>query len=553
MHSDKDQVKKDVKASLDKLREKGNLKRGRQRRVVAVDPFRDELTKGNSSKQVRRTVEINDTADAMSRDNPVAFYTKFSKFALDAANLPFATPLGVQLNFPVSGTEPYYVPGVMVIEFIPTCGISTNFESAINRSSIRFYTYLRSNQKASGQYDHQDITMMELGMDSAYMFHAACRRAYGIIKNFTPVNRYYAETLVNAMGFNYSDLLLHLQDFRGYINTLAYSLGQYALPANITLFQRHQWMCEGYYTDSISTRAQTYVFVPKGFWQYDNTVETGSQLTFKQWAQSGPMTFSSIVSFGNDLVNAISNEEDFSVISGDIYNFYGGDTFKLPYTDENYVIYPAYSEVVLSQIENLTITEVNNLMTLTVSQNPTVNNGAIIFDPVISGGSAMYRLSMNFHHDSPSSEDVIEASRLMAVPDTNSYNSTTDTYHLLECGTELVHRCTIIKYSGPGLPLSSFPLTRNVLSYDVGKPTAQPQLNLLKWVSNVSQFDWAPGAVIRWYSSTDTSFTPTIIGNTWDIDNFSFVSNQYLSMIHTACLFSLFEVGDNGETVVSGR
>lgn len=525
------------------LRARGDKLQGRQKFVTATDPFRRQLTDRNSSRGARREAEIADTAAVLARDNPVAFYTKFSKFSRDAATLPFALPVGEP--FTVSEVAPIQtsVPGVMRLQFIPAIGVSTDFTSPINRSSIRFYTYLRANQKASASYDHQDITMMEVAMDSAYMFHAHLTRMYKVVRDFTPVNEYYSRALITAMGGIFDDLKKNLQDFRAYINTLAYNLGQYALPKGITMFERHRWMCEGLYTDGPTSKAQTYLFVPAGFWLYDNTVTTGSQCTFKEYLPAGntpkQYTTAQLMEFGDVLLNAISNDSDFSVISGDIYNYYGGETFKLPYLNENDAILPSYQEVVLSQIENATIVGAIDRSSLVISQNPTVNAGAILFQPAITPSYYFYAQPfMNFHHDSPTPDDVIEASRLMAFVENNK---------VVACGTEIICQADIFGVNPDTKGFRSNQLANTILIAE-GTTSQTRMVSMIFDLLMVAQFDWAP--CIRFYfKNGDDPWK--LVGWTWDIDNFSYVDRKYIEMIHRACLFSLFEVGDNGEDVVT--
>lgn len=535
-----------------KFTAKGDRKQGRQQSQFP-DPYRSEMTDENSTKGQRRAVEISDSAAVLARDNPVAYYTKFSKFAMDSAKLPFSMPLGSEVS--VQGNDEvytWYVPGVMRIRFTPTIGVSDDFSSPINRSSNRFYTYLRSNQKASGKYNHQDITMMEVAMDSCYMFHALLTRIYKIVRDFTPVNQYYPRALVAACGAIYDDVKANLQDFRSYINAYAYNLGQYAMPANVTLFDRHRWMCEGLYTDSSSTRAQTYIFVPDGFWLYDNTVETGSQCTFLQYLTPGPSagqhTVAELMTMGNQLLNAVSGDEDFAYISGDIYNFFGGDVYKLPYLNENDAVLPSYSEIVLSQIENATVTGPLLPSSLVISQNPSVNEGAIIFKPAIDttltyvthNYSGAQGVPMNFHHDSPSSEDVIEASRLMVTLDL-SMTAITVKY----CATEIVTTLDVFSRNPATGAYRSNPVYSNTLEVNESNLTLASMIGLLTDVSHLAQFDWAP-QVELFTVGTDLT-NRSFVGSTWDIDNYDQIKEQYLKNIHMACLFSLFEVGNNRE------
>lgn len=528
-----------------KFREKGDRTQGRQRSVNG-DPFDADATKRDSTKDQRRMEDAIDAALA-SRSNPLSYYTKYSKFVLDAAKLPFAKPVGtlttVADDVPSATNTSFYVPGVATIDFVPAIGVSSDFSSAINRSSIRFYTYLRSNQKASAAYDHQDITMMEVAMDSCYMYHGLMRKIYSVVNSFTPVNEYYSRCVIAALGVDFDDIKSNLQDFRAYINAFGYSLGQYALPKGITLFDRHRWMVEGIYTDSESVKAQSYMFVPQGFWQYDNTVSTGSQCVYKEWLGSGSTinyhTFAQMVEFGDGLLNAVSNEEDFSIISGDIYNFYGGSVYTLPYVDENFAIVPTYDKTVLSQIENATIVGPLRNTTakpLVISQNPSVNAGAIIFEPWTAGGINPGDTFMNFHWDSPEPGDVIEASRLMVTVAPAVSGQTG--LQITGCGTEI---CTGLRIWSRNPATGAFSFT----NYNEGTivMTKSSAINDLTRVVTLAQCDWAPNFHIYWGDGSANRF----IGMTWDIDNFDQIPKYYLDNIHLGCLLSLFEVGTNTE------
>lgn len=506
---------------------------------------------GRGNKSQREDEEIIDTAGrAMkSRKNDVSWYTdKFPTFAKDAATLPFAQPLGSIVELTTDGNDPIATPGVMAIHFYPTIGVSNDWTSPINRSSIRFWTYLRSIQKASGPYDHQDITMMVLAIDSCIMFHSLMRRIYGLVNAFTPINEYYPRGLMLANGISFDDIRANLQDFRAYINSFAYNLGQYVLPADIDLFDRHRWMCEGLYVDSSAAKAQTYMFVPRGFWKYDNTVSTGSQLTYVDWIGSAASptlhTFSAIKSFGDNLINAISNEQDFTYISGDMHAFYGDKVFRVDYTEEMFRVIPSYNETVLSQIENCMIagTWASNY-TPKITQNPQLNAGAIVFQPELNFPSMMGTVKsiMNFHWDSPTPDQVLEATRLMFLP------SRTLSHTIVSCGTEIVCAAWIWQINPATGAFRANPITSSTMSVTAASSdatqftiTAQNFQNL----TLIGEFDWAP--MIRTWkqittaSGDDQYIEPNIVA---DLDNWSVVNDDYLTNIHTAVLYNLFNIG----------
>lgn len=542
--SSKEQRGKDGKPITWNNKPSGN-KQGKQQSVNNFKPYKT----GQGNKKDRQFEEAADTI-LKSESNPLQYYTKYSKFAEDAATIPFSLPVGTPFEFTVDNlTTKWAVPGIMRIVFSPTVGVARDYTSAINRSSTKFFTYLRSNQKASGPYDHQDITMMELSLDSAYMFHAMCCRIYETMNAVTPVNEYYTRALIASQGVSFTSIQSNMQDFRSWINQYAYNLGQFAMPKGITLFDRHRWMCSNYFTDGKSSKAQTYIFVPRGFWKYDNTVETGSQLTLVPYASQSSSstagtlyTYEQLVEMGNSLLNAFAGDEDFQYISGDLYNFYGGDMYQVPYLEEKDLLVPLYDETVLSQIENAVILG-DFAQSPVISQNPTVNNGAIIFNPQFKASGIIHGTPINFHWDSPTPGEIIEATRLSAVI-SPKVDASGNEVELLACGTELVNWLDVYQIN----PATGSPRFNSIASQSIAisDDTHTSVVSGLTDILHLAQFDWAPLVMVFEAATSGASLGAyTFRGLTWDIDNFQIIADNYLEQIHNACLWSLFEVGNN--------
>lgn len=505
---------------------------------------------GKGGKQDRREEEIADTGYAMSRSNPYSFYNKFSQFAEDAGRISFARPLGAVYDIKIHNVSSVRAaaPGVMRIAFAPSIGVSNDFDSPINRSSINYYARIRSTQKAFGDYDHQDLTMMMLAIDSAIMYHALGRRIYGLLTDMTPLNKYYPRALVAACGVSFPNTQKNIQDFRAFLNEFALQIEQYALPKNIELFNRHSWMCEGLYVDSESTRAQTYMFVPTGFWQYDNTVSSGSQLVWKQYlgrtvATPAQYTVEQFMDFGRELITAMSNDADFATMSGDLYAYYGGDILRLPYIDEKYAILPKYDKTVLSQIENATIAGVwPSGKDPVISQNPSVNNGAILFQPTVISSITpiVENVRMNFHWDSPSSQDVMEASRLITtLGDETSAGS--GEFKVKSCGSEIVQWLDVYN-TNPDTNGIRFFRIQQMTQYFQNTETGSKVAELLGNILYLANFDWSPRIEVLRYHNDATPDYWTYSGSTWDLDNFTDIGDEYMEYLNTAALYSLFNI-----------
>lgn len=487
-----------------------------------------------------------------SNTNDVSWYSKYGEFARDAATIPFSRPLGTPIDVFSDDTitennQAGSTPGIMRIGFAPCIGNSKDYTSPINKSSIQYFTYQRSIQKASWDYDHQDVTIGLLALDSCYMFHALMRRAYNTMNLFTPLNMYYPRALVRAMGFDFDDIFNKMAEFRAYINEFGLRLQQYVMPDNFTLIDRHQWMCSGIYTDSHSSRAQTYVFTPDVFWKYNST---NGSLSSKGWvslttdpSSAGVLIYhklNDVIEFGDDLMNAISNDEDLAFISGDMYNMFGRGR-AVPVVNDLDTIVPSYDNTVLTQIENATVMGYFYPQQ-TITQDPTVNNGAIISTiRVVANNSevdnAAKRVVINMHEDQPTPAMVMEATRLTATSVVEKTENETFVY-IDRCGTEFVTQLKILSYT-KGSTTTGPTLNTTGTASSVIHVLSTDYLTRLAFISDISQFDWAP---LMFITADDSAGRPISVGAVADIDNFTSIEDPQLSMLHTAALYSLFDI-----------
>lgn len=525
---------------------------------------RKPMRTGTGNKNQRRDEEMVDTAlkQYKSTSNPYAWYANFPNYAKDVATIAFGLPLGQPLN--IGRGDVITAGGVMNLWFCPSIGYSSDLTSPINRQATRFYTYLRSIQRAASSYDSADVMMYMIAMDSLYTYWAYLRRAYGVAQLFTPTNKYYPRRLLQAMGIDPS-IANNLADFRAFINRFALNIGRFAMPKNFDIIQRHMWMTSGLYVDSQTTRAQTYMFTPSILFKYNNTVTTGSQLEGQALASftTTPVSrdLTSLIAYANILLNAVENDEDTMNISGDIYRAYGpGGLMTVEETPDNYAIVPIYDETVLSQIENAVIagypaatTSSSELTMPVITQDPSVNGGAIIFTPTVRsrptviGSNAganipvLYDKSViNMHMDSPTPEQVMEATRLVVSANTTaSLIGAGDTsVALTACGTDIINYVEIAVFN-PDNPAAVRLLNfnTNTIWYELSTGTIANTAGF-DLMGIINQFDWAPMLYLASYSGTTGNVTQIEA----DIDNITALSYQQLGYIHEAALLSVLDI-----------
>lgn len=414
------------------------------------------LPTGKGGKNARRFEEAADTEYKMSSSNDKSWYGRYKQLADDSGSISFGQPLGKVMSLPIiagmNNPSVGWTPsqpnvsgaGIARINWVPGIGVSLNKQSPINRAALNIFVTLRSKQKAAHDYDSQDMMMGIMAVDSAYILFAVGRRLYGTARGLqTPENYYYTRTLIQAQGFDPDDVVKNLAKLRTYCNYYRSALEKYTLPNDLDLSDRHMWMCDGVYVDADNTRAQTFIFVPEYVYKYDNTVATGSQLIPVQFADN--MTVDQYIAMCEAVLEAINGDDDIGWICGDLYAAYGSKAMRpLSEISDTYTVIPAYNEEVLAQITNIKFVGRFNSDTVHITQNPSVNAGAILWDPHFSlidvnfgnrvwVGHMTHQTLINAHkgHDPL---DVIEMTRLTPLAGSIFEGGW---YSLSACGSEV--------------------------------------------------------------------------------------------------------------------
>lgn len=324
-------------------------------------------------------------------------------------------------------------------------------------------------------------------MDNLYSYIAYLKRVYGVANTYSYTNRYYPQAVLNSMGVNFEDITSNLADFRAAINVLAVKVGSMCVPASMSYFAKHMWMYDGYYLDSNQDKAQTYLFVPDGFFQFQLDQDGAGSLFYApmnyqagslvptEVDQTALLTYSDLIAYGNALLNPIISNEDMNIMSGDILKAFGADNlYKVQGINELYTVLPSYDEEVLQQIENLSLIGSYVEETATLTQNKAVGGGWFSFTPSFAHpyafpdsvsthpGYNVYLANnfINFHHDQVSPADTMEASRMSNIAHSVNYEENTLEYHTL--GSEVAMYAYIYYYSMWG---NTWALTRSRTLY----------------------------------------------------------------------------------------
>lgn len=403
-----------------------------------------------------------------SKPNDPRWYSLNDQLLFDTANVPYSWPLGNRLNLGPygAGLNNIAIPGVFALHVMPTIGISKDGNSPVNTAARNIYSYVRHANSGGRNYDSPDLMMYMLAMDSLYSYISFLKRIYGAVNTYNPENYYYPRAVVDAMNVDFDDIQQNLADFRAYVNMLCVKVGSLCIPASMSYMAKHMWMYSGLYSDSVSAKAQTYLFVPYGFLKWNrNTSTQATELTFEPFTgrTSGKWKRADLYALGERLFNAVIAEEDVGIISGDILKAFGPQNlFKLEQISETYTVLPSYEQEVLDQIQNLTMvgdlwssTGINQQGTVVVSQDPNVDHGFITSNPHFcyddERQDATYKPNglnylasskiVTFEYDNVTTANTIEATRMTTCidPKSETFDATNKVWHwgLNSCGSEV--------------------------------------------------------------------------------------------------------------------
>lgn len=430
------------------------------------------------------------------KSNDPNWYMNNDVLKRQIASIPTGYPTGSPLSLEgwLSSTTSA-MPGVMRINYVPTYGYGHNNTDPLNIAARNLYTYINSRNSRNASYEANDLMIYIMCVDSANMFHSFMKRLYGVLNLANVRNRYLPKAIVEACGGNYEDLIHHIKDLQGYINQYAMTIRTLVLPKHFTLIDRHRYLSEGFFVDTDSVKSQLYTFVPSCLYQFSLDGHSAGMAEGKRLGVNDhfTMSFNQIVDFGNELLNTLRyrwGEQDFNTISADILKAFGDENVvSVEYIDGDYLAWALDDTWMHSQIQNLTafgrlesprytqssdknylestlytVTDLNsNLQAKVPTAQGTWKLVKEIPGTIEAFDSYTRHLTsdriVNFYKEDVTPDDVLEATRLMNIPNAKYSDSKTGIVRLDfdSCASEIVESYNMYvlqKASNGGVKLS---------------------------------------------------------------------------------------------------
>lgn len=502
------------------------------------------------------------------------------------------------MKFGTTYTNPYEIPSIMSLDWIPSFGISSMSTDPASVAGKEIYSRVRAAYSGSLDADAPDFMIYLGALDSVFSYLGYLKRMYRCLTTYTPENLALPDALLEAMGIFDEDAVKLRRDktrlWQG-INELILLSRKFKCPAVMDIFNRHYWMSDNVYADAATLRAQLYMFTLVGVYQLQDAVEDngsiepaylqlvpipGNFASLDDTSKGDHYICDTLLEFGRNLINALDAWDDCYTISGYLQRAYEGTpNFAVAELLQDEMMTAQYVPEVLAQIENsrtvLPATWVRDYtamfgsvqVTQNVLQNAVVSSNSFTFKTGSTGdlhdeleylflfeSAAQMSNFISIRSDNPSVADSVIASRLMAAT-TITRNGTGDalSYTLTaHCGTEipLMWRVRTKQYLKPAGQAGAYQYwwvtlpAVAMMGYQYS--SAGKVMNTVDAVAvaTLSQFDWHPIMLaltgVQTFSSSASGGNACQLIPIGDVHNPTLITDEMLDNLNKICFYSEF-------------
>lgn len=499
--------------------------------------------------------------DKPDGSNDPMWYAQDAALLRQAASIPFSWSTGTisDLNIAdpigISAGTQLVAPGCIAFRMMPSVGYATSPTDPINIAAFSVYSYVRHANAGSANYDAPDLMCYLIAMANIYAAINHLMRIYGTSRLYSTRNRYMPRALLDAMGADYDDVVLHQADLRYGINMLINKAASFATPANMTYFNRYSMLYRSLYTEGTSPKDQIYLYTPAAFYRYNGDTAGPTAMTAMPWtyaSNSNPtnsMTVDAMLTFVDNLLNPLMQSEDFNIMSGDILKAYGDSgIWKLTSLPEDYVVTPEFNIGVLEQMRNIDLLP----FVANTVQGITTANGYIVSTPQLSvpdseGFGVRVQAAATCRNKiletttaDVTPELVIESTRCKTgVIASRTSNATV---YQLHTGSEFCQNAFIYVYANSqSASLTRFQLVQ-AITMNLTSPSISVLTDNLNAFAFARAFKFAPTQWIIWYNTSGSEPSVQQVIQFETFDNYAVLTPEEILRMHEAALLSMFKV-----------
>ena len=487
------------------------------------------------------------------------WYAKDEQAIRNMASFPFLEVVGDSIGQYTSDK----IPGVMAISWVPAFNNNTGTPvDYITKAANAYFQYVTQGFTGSVDFEAPDLLMTALAAESLAAVLIEGKRAYAATKYYLQFNTTYAEMLVNALGFDYTDLVQGLADFRTQLNLYIEQFNKIiAVPKSFFVGDRWEFLSGAVFTDTSSPEYSTAIIYRCNtpFKYSGTTAKTGTCLEWRGGAVVTPTTYNRATYFSllDELLTALTSD-DARAMFGAIRRVYSPDQLKkaTPLNDDielpilkhdiisaaihnaSWCVYPSNNSAnVIGYLSATNATDSKQHLNVPLYQTANGKIVSSVYGYDSTGGTGFQcvsqPISMYDHMVTPS--NVLDITANVACASVYGTSVTPEesqnVYYPLACRSEAITSVMLYTFKTDG-SLQSTMLSKYSLS-----GSSLPLTTLYQW----SKIDSAPILVVG--SSTN------IAGYLGEFDKYTILSRQDISNLQNSTLFQLLSMPSNSKSV----
>lgn len=520
-------------------------------------------------------------------ENDPEWYTKYPELIKNCTNIPFNKVAGKKFDFAGSnqGANAGYLPTGIRISFIPTIGKSNYADDAYNTQIRKIWLLMHRKWRGMGKYQSADLGMALFAILNTFGDLARAERMYGVLWNYSVMNRSYPEHVLKALRLDPSVTGASLSDFRSDLNMLIEKAKSLCLPKGFAYLDMIVALMGLIFKDSDNIRAQWYLYDSDYYLKYNHTkFTTGGCVEYiprSYVSGTTTQTFANVISDLRDQLNMLMADDDVTTMCSDIVAAFGEEVVNFSPMPEDYKVTPVKNESRQLQLHNMTINgpvaggDFDSIIKAQLTGYPWLDiyqqgnvckqnlykgfyiTNSPTLEEITSSGTLTGRWVpvknttgisnayvgdkiLDTWVDSPDSNHIIEMTRLATTcideaittsPDGGSTNHGRHVYPMTAYGNIVVETIEVITGSANGTAVSALSV-QNDVTYLGASTTA----SFAQMVAVLSKFDWSPILVYTSYNGSTYDYLFC------DLDNYTSITSNDLKRLHEACILSVFKI-----------
>lgn len=456
---------------------------------------------GKKGRRPRKYTQVSEKNYDSIQTNNIDYWNKGSNYET-SVKFPWDDIIGYggkPSSFLFGGTDSKSISpslalfsGLMTIKFVPGCGYAESTNDGVNRGLAMLMAKIRASLSTSNiGFETADLGIFFTATSSIAMLIGYAKRILESRLDWKQSNYFYPRELVRAQGADYVAISNNINEYAGRLNALIDRYNGMYLLEGFDVYGRQYAMAHNVFIDEESDRGQLYMFIPDGYYVYDDTANPSTAAYTKiDVAEHGADFFPKLLGMIERSLDSWYNSSDLYQINGTLLRAFKDaprqhieplylDTRISPVQDRNFLL----------QIMNCTI--LGGVENLDITQDPTTQN-YVIWKPKVAGpqvGKAnVFKSSSQYlriFEQEVTGEDNMEMTRLMNFSDPVSNE-------LKDCGSELVLEISMYQYNATTDTETVTTLNNNVYTVDFPVDNFTSLSGLMQVVGSISPFRYIP-------------------------------------------------------------